>query len=842
MPLVQQRRLRLVWLLRRAFVAACAGAIAATVAVAPAGAVGRTTPPPVPACWHSVNGCPGFQYRGPVSPALLTSAKHGVFSLSGPAPLQTTSPVACGDEGCLYNHLNWGIGPGGSSAGGCVPNTTTCKVKIAPGSTDWVPVIVNQNDYPQAFWLLWTPANPASIEGKVVSDSDHKPVSGVTVTAKGSKGGGSDTTGQDGTYEIDVSRGDYTVTPSSSDAEFTPKSRKVTAKGTVKGVDFTAKSPGLEGKVIGQTCTENGCARNGMGKVKILVSGHKRDGTPVSDTAVSKSDGKWSLDIPAGKYDVGPTSDGSTFDVPGFDPDQQSATVTKKVTKVGDFVACEEDSGGSGSSRAVRVTSTRAHTASDNANVSLCQSVYRLHISAGFPTEPLTGLATVVDPSNQARYSRLIDPRLVDYQPSSSLTGFITNRIGPIRLLLGKGKQYPACFSDAEVKELTDKGDDFNWYSYITGPGLASYDLKLAWNQSEQKVKILTSSLKRNKITKVFMWRNQDTGETGHCDQTVTEQAFVLPIPQSNQFTILLSYSFPFEPRGAKAEDSEIIKSYIDRDYAYYKKVLGKYGDKLAREYEHNVPEAVRESAREAFEIAIAYALAESGFTIAELTPEAITVLTGRMSPAAVELIIKYAKIIGNVKDLSELTGLIGGYGGQYPVMAAVIRGKFTSKRLPDTRVSIGTSLSISTKTTKFPTFGFFVTRDVEKVSFNHAEPYGGLLPWVTDLVGAFDTPAVANSFSPQSVGSAKLPPAYNINDASLNGHTYSGGDAAVKNMQDDTEGMDKIAESIREGNIAKEFNAEKSEATPAPACSYEGLLSFPAAGQICWHFRDGRA
>jgi hypothetical protein len=32
------------------------------------------------------------------------------FELTGPAPLQTTAPVACGDAGCLYNHLNWSSG------------------------------------------------------------------------------------------------------------------------------------------------------------------------------------------------------------------------------------------------------------------------------------------------------------------------------------------------------------------------------------------------------------------------------------------------------------------------------------------------------------------------------------------------------------------------------------------------------------------------------------------------------------------------------------------------------------------------------------------------------------
>ena len=208
-----------------------------------------TSPPKVPACYSSVGACEGIFLKAPIGAAKKTGALRGVFQLTGPAPLQTKTPVACGDAGCLYNHLNWVVGPGALGTTGCEPNTTTCSVKIAPGSGSWVPVLVNQNDFPVALFLLWTPAGAHTISGKVTAKdcSDPAgcktaPLGGVLVRAKGPHGSGSDVSSPSGRYEISVARGkNYEVTPSSGDTTFSPERRKVDATHDVGGVDFVAE-------------------------------------------------------------------------------------------------------------------------------------------------------------------------------------------------------------------------------------------------------------------------------------------------------------------------------------------------------------------------------------------------------------------------------------------------------------------------------------------------------------------------------------------------------------------------------------------------------------------------
>ena len=114
-----------------------------------------------------------------------------------------------------------------------------------------MPVLVNQNDFPVGLFLLWTPSGIRTISGKVITTDcgDPKqckttPVPGVTVTAKGLKGGGKAITDAKGKYAIDVPRGNYTVTPSFRGDKFTPPAReKVAVSGDVSGIDFRAKSP-----------------------------------------------------------------------------------------------------------------------------------------------------------------------------------------------------------------------------------------------------------------------------------------------------------------------------------------------------------------------------------------------------------------------------------------------------------------------------------------------------------------------------------------------------------------------------------------------------------------------
>ena len=155
----------------RVFVAVLVSTVGLAVgAFAPACARAADAPPRVPAC-YAAGGCPDFSFRGDVEPVTLTGGNDGVFSLSGPAPLQTTKPVACGDAGCLYNSLTWGVGPGGAIVSGCAPNTGTCKVEVQPGASTWTPVVVNQNGYAKAIFLLWAPP-PVTVAGTTLNLPD----------------------------------------------------------------------------------------------------------------------------------------------------------------------------------------------------------------------------------------------------------------------------------------------------------------------------------------------------------------------------------------------------------------------------------------------------------------------------------------------------------------------------------------------------------------------------------------------------------------------------------------------------------------------------------------------
>ncbi|MGA2806152.1 MAG: hypothetical protein ABSF89_17495, partial [Acidimicrobiales bacterium] len=112
--------------------------------------------PPVPHCYYTGSGygtCEGYIIPGPGTVILLTHPdKNGIFKLTGPAPLQTTTAVACGDAGCVYNHLDWATSYGGGVSdavdGTCKSNTTVCNVQVPPGLQTWTPVFVRQNNNP----------------------------------------------------------------------------------------------------------------------------------------------------------------------------------------------------------------------------------------------------------------------------------------------------------------------------------------------------------------------------------------------------------------------------------------------------------------------------------------------------------------------------------------------------------------------------------------------------------------------------------------------------------------------------------------------------------------------
>ena len=123
-----------------------------------------STPPPVPEFWYTGSEADNIPGGGTVvlftHPDVVLAHPYnwGVFHLTGPKPLQTKHSVACGDLGCVYNHLDWTVDA--ERVSGCATNTTTCDVKVAPGGAGWAAVMVRQNTEPPLIFLLWNSLVP----------------------------------------------------------------------------------------------------------------------------------------------------------------------------------------------------------------------------------------------------------------------------------------------------------------------------------------------------------------------------------------------------------------------------------------------------------------------------------------------------------------------------------------------------------------------------------------------------------------------------------------------------------------------------------------------------------
>jgi hypothetical protein len=106
-----------VWqVLRRAALALAVVICSFASASGPGAAAGTTPkePPPVPKCYYTGSGygsCEGYVIPGGGTIVEMTYPdKKGIFNLTGPAPLQWTKAVACGESNCVWNHLNWMVG------------------------------------------------------------------------------------------------------------------------------------------------------------------------------------------------------------------------------------------------------------------------------------------------------------------------------------------------------------------------------------------------------------------------------------------------------------------------------------------------------------------------------------------------------------------------------------------------------------------------------------------------------------------------------------------------------------------------------------------------------------
>jgi hypothetical protein len=147
-----------------------------------------TKPPPIPNCYYTGSGygsCEGYVIPGGGSVVPLTVAnKTDEFKLQGPAPLQWTKPVACGDLGCVYNHLDWFVAPGLTVVKGCTTNVSICWVTVSPGTTAWVPVYVRQNNDSPTIYLIFNSGTPLKKGGHLQMSVTSSATSGSLEVSK----------------------------------------------------------------------------------------------------------------------------------------------------------------------------------------------------------------------------------------------------------------------------------------------------------------------------------------------------------------------------------------------------------------------------------------------------------------------------------------------------------------------------------------------------------------------------------------------------------------------------------------------------------------------------------
>ena len=251
-------------------------------------------PPPVPHCYYTGSGyglCEGAVIPMPGTVVLFTHPdKDGIFRLTGPSPLQTEKAVACGDAGCVYNHLDWNSSYGVAVAGvngTCAANTSVCDVKVSALPV-WTPVFVRQNNDPALLYLLWNSGKPGGTISGYVLDKDRQAAPSATVSARGAGGGTSPVDATSGFYSINVKAGDYSVSPSGGPAgiqppRFDPASLGLSvAAGAVAHADFTLNG----GLKVTLTLSQASVRADGLtvvkGEIKTTKFGQPDGGVTVS--------------------------------------------------------------------------------------------------------------------------------------------------------------------------------------------------------------------------------------------------------------------------------------------------------------------------------------------------------------------------------------------------------------------------------------------------------------------------------------------------------------------------------------------------------------------------------
>ncbi len=727
------------------------------------------------------------------------------------------------DEYCMSGAA-W-VGPWDScDYYGAVGGTPTISVSVSPGSI--------KADGKSTATITATVSDSGSSEsGDEVSLSSSDPGQSI----------GAVTDNGDGTYTatITASKKSGNATITASDTSSDPAASATTT------LTSTSTSVSVSGTVSGISCSETSCPISGASGFTVLVSGTSSDGQSVSVTAVTADDGTWSVNVPAGTYTAGISSDGSTFVSKAY---EQPVTVGDSPVTGVNFEACDDGASESESDElrtglnvGAWAQPVQAHAAAANFTPSYCQSLYTIGLSASIKQ------SQIVDPSLKAPFNSSTDPSHPHYSGSTSAARFLYQ--SGFDSLFEAYPKYPSCLDPEELVDLARHATKVRWYTYMTsGSSLGKISIPLVWNQNtgkaDQPQQVVfdpddSPSSSNGSLTRVWrfiIYPSNGAPVKGSCHITMplTPRYFYVPggsdtewkVDGPTSFTIIALWYIPFEPAGEVVPPETSAEAVIEH-------LIGKeHGEQLVTAFEQ-MPWPLR--------FATTYALASGAAKVAEglaelpavfakvagATKETITDLEAAASVPEVlhDAHTKYDVAAGLAEGLLD--------EGHYPVMGAVIRGQFTTTNWVynaslSQQIPAAETLGVSVKSTSFPNISMSITRTAMAGTANQPV-WNGAMPWQSgagsDTTGE---PFTANPFQDN-------PTNLIVN----NTQQYLRGRSAVEGIIKATKELAPIGSEVKStGDLYDDFD-EEEELAEAPACSNLGIPANDST--MCWKLEDGR-
>jgi hypothetical protein len=600
----------------------------------------------------------------------------------------------------------------------------------------------------------------------------------------------------------------------------------------------------VSGTVSGVSCSDSGCKSGDASGFTVLVKGTSGAGAAVSTTAVTADDGTWSVGVPPGTYNAGLSSDGSTFASTAF---EQDVTVGSSAVTGVNFTACDEGASDSASAAlaghlvgARAVGRSKPEAATTNFAPGYCKSLYTFKLSASIPQ------SQIVDPSLKAPFNSSTDPSNPHYSGSTSVARFLYQ--SGFDSIFEAYPKYPSCLDPEELVDLAKNATKVKWYTYMTdGSSLGKISIPIVWNQNtgdaSQPQQVTydpadNPSSTEGSLTRVWrfiIYPSNGAPVKGSCKLTAPIQPRYFYIPggsddesrdAATSFAIVALWYFPFDPAGEVVPPETSAEKLI-------KKLIGEeHGEQLVTAFE-KMPWALK--------FATTYALASGVAKVAETGLEGVNAIAKGLN--ATKETLAELKSAASVPEWlhNGHTAYDAGVGmleglmeeGHYPVMGAVIRGKFTTTTYVhnaslNQQIPVAETLGLSVKSTSFPDISLTVARDA-LAGTSSSPVWSRPLPWPS---GAGST-TTAEPFTQNPFGS---------NPAGLIAHTtkqYLRGRNAVLGIISATRELDSVGEDVEKtGDLETDFGKEQSLA-PEPGCSNLGI---PTTGStICWKFEDTR-